>query len=171
MSEAVVSFEPRYLNQVTEIFFESSTKKEFKDEEEKKRFFEKYLGFYLREYPDLAFVFVKEGKVLGYVVGARGSEEKGIDALQPHLQVFKDHFKKYPAHLHINCHFESRGLGVGSQLVKEIERRLKLQNISGLHIMTGIDSPNQNFYKRLGFDFQIALEFHGSPILFMGKSL
>jgi predicted N-acetyltransferase YhbS len=171
MSASVIPFEKKYLNEVTEIFFESSTKKEFKDEEDKKSFFQKYLGFYLDQYPDLALVFLKDEKVMGYVIASPVSSGTELDTLQPHLMSFKEYFKTYPAHLHINCHFESRGMGVGSELIKEIEKRLKGRNISGLHIMTGVDSPNQNFYKRLGFDFTVTLKFHGSPILLMGKSL
>lgn len=171
MSASVVPYEAKYLAELEEIFFEASTKKEFIDEEERKRFFEKYLGLYLKNYPELALVYVKEGKVLGYVVASPISSGPLIDSVQPHMQIFSEYFNDYPAHLHINAHASSRGLGVGTELIKEIEQLLKKQNISGLHIMTGPDSPNQNFYKRLGFNFQITLTFQGSPILFMGKSL
>lgn len=171
MSASVVQFGPKHLAEVTEIFFESSTKKTFKDEDDKKNFFQKYLGFYLKNYPELALVFLKDSRVMGYVVASPVSEGTEIDALQPHLRVFQEHFKTYPSHLHINAHHEARGMGVGSELMREIEKRLKLQNISGLHIMTGVDSANQNFYKRLGFDFSVTLPFQGNPILLMGKKL
>lgn len=171
MSATVVSFEEKYLPEITEIFFESSTKKEFKDEEERKRFFEKYCGFYLKTYPGLALVALKNEKVMGYVVGSPVSSGPEIDSLQPHMPVFKDHFNKYPSHLHINCHFESRGLGVGRMLIHALEEKLKALNIEGLHILTGPDAGNKNFYQRLGFDFTITLPFQGTPILFMGKRL
>lgn len=171
MPAFVVPYRQEHFKEVEAIFFEASTKKEFKDEEDRKNFLEKYLGWYLKAYPDLALVYEKEGKVLGYVVASEVSSRPDLDALQPHMQVFKDYFKEYPAHLHINAHADSRGMGVGKELIKEISHLLKKQNISGLHIMTGSDSPNQNFYKRLGFDFEITLPFHGSSILFMGKSL
>jgi len=154
-----------------DIFFEASTRKEFKDAEDKAKFFHKYLGLYIETYPELALVYEKEDSVLGYVVASPVSDSEAINAAQPHMQIFHDYFKDYPAHLHINAHAESRGLGVGSELIKEIEQLLKNHNIRGLHIMTGPDSPNQNFYKRLGFNFQITLPFQGSSILFMGKSL
>lgn len=171
MSASIVPYREEHFQEVKEIFFEASTKKEFKDEEERTKFLEKYLGWYLETYPELALVYEKDGKVLGYVVASPVSSHPVLDALQPHMQVFKDHFKDYPAHLHINAHADSRGMGVGRELIKEISYLLKKQNISGLHIMTGPDSPNQNFYKRLGFDFETTLPFHGSSILFMGKSL
>lgn len=170
MSATIVQFENKFLSEVKEIFFESSTKKTFKDDAEKGLFFEKYLGHYLRNHPSLCLVAVSD-RVLGYVVAAPDSEGEELNKLQPHLETFKKHFVKYPAHLHINCHFESRGLGVGGQLIKAVEALLRSQGISGLHIMTGPDSPNQSFYKKLGFDFQTELNFQGSSILFMGKSL
>lgn len=171
MSATVVTFEEKYLPEVTEIFFESSTRKTFKDEEEKARFFEKYVGFYLRHFPQLAIVAIDQGRVMGYVVAAPETSGAELDALQPHLRVFKDSFKDYPSHLHINCHFESRGKGIGSLLMGEIERRLKALKVHGLHIMTGPGAANKNFYSRLGFDFETKLDFHGSPILLMGKKL
>ena len=148
MSATIVPFSPEYLDEVKEIFFESSSKKSFKDETEKEAFFEKYLGYYLRHYPELCLVAVGQ-RVLGYVVASPVSEGAELEELQPHLGTFKTHFKKYPAHLHINCHHESRGLGIGSGLINEIEKRLMDLEIRGLHIMTGHDATNQKFYKNL----------------------
>lgn len=171
MSATVVPFEDKFLPEISEIFFESSTKKSFKDEEERNNFFEKYCGFYLKTYPGLALVALVNGKVMGYVVGSPVSDSKEIGALQPHMPVFEKYFHSYPSHLHINCHFESRGLGIGRLLVTALEEKLKALNIRGLHIMTGIDSENKNFYQRLGFDFTVELPFQGVSILFMGKRL
>ncbi len=170
MSAVIVPYEDSMNKEVREIFFESSTKKTFKDESEKDAFYEKYVGFYLRNYPELAWV-AKAGRVLGYVIVAPESHNHELQKLQPHLQVFDSHFPNYPAHLHINCHHESRGMGIGSLLIAEAEKKLRFLNIKGLHIMTGSDAANKNFYKKLGFDFQTELNFHGSTILLMGKSL
>ncbi|WP_408096712.1 GNAT family N-acetyltransferase [Peredibacter sp. HCB2-198] len=176
MSASVVPFlavkdRAEVLLQVREIFFESSTRKEFKDEIERDAFFEKYVGFYLRHYPELAWVGILGDKVLGYIVAAPKSTDTELCKIQPHLKAFEALFNEYPAHLHINCHHESRGMGLGSQLVKALEGELKASKIAGLHIMTGSDSANRNFYKKLGFDFESELPFRGVPILFMGKRL
>lgn len=170
MSALIVSYDDSMNEEVREIFFESSTKKSFKDDAEKNAFYEKYLGFYLRNYPELAWV-AKADRVLGYVIVAPESHNPELQKLQPHLQVFDSHFQNYPAHLHINCHHESRGMGVGSKLIAEAEKKLRALHIKGLHIMTDSDAANKSFYKKLGFDFQTELNFHGSTILFMGKSL
>jgi ribosomal protein S18 acetylase RimI-like enzyme len=170
MSALIMPYDPSMNEELREIFFESSTKKSFKDAADKEAFYEKYLGYYLHHFPELALVAVGD-RVLGYVVVAPESEGEELNAFQPHLKTFAAFLGDYPAHLHINCHFSSRGLGVGSRLLQEVEKKLRAINIKGLHIMTRSDAPNQSFYKKLGFNFQTELNFQGSAILFMGKSL
>lgn len=170
MSENIVSFEKKFLPEIRDIFFESSSKKTFRDEAEKNDFFYKYLGYYLEHYPELCFVAIDE-KVLGYVVTAPDSHSNALYSIQPHLRSFENYFNKFPAHLHINCHRDSRGRGVGSKLIAQTENSLKSLEVSGLHIMTAPDAANQNFYKKLGFNFQVIEDFQGSSILLMGKEL
>ena len=161
---------PEVLAEVREIFFESSTKKDFKDEAEKEAFYQKYVGFYLKHYPEFAWVALGS-KVLGYVVASPVSDSNELQKLQPHLATFSGEYEKFPAHLHINCHLDARGQGVGSELMKVVVKTFKNNNIRGLHIMTGPVSPNRSFYKKLGFSFEVERNFHGSSILLMGKSL
>ncbi len=175
MSALIIPYEqikndPLILEQIRAIFFESSTKKEFKDAADREAFYDKYLGFYLNHYPELAWV-AADDKVLGYVVAASSSEGDDLMSIQPHLKEFQSYFETYPAHLHINCHHDSRGKGIGGLLVKAVEKSLKARNIKGVHIMTGPDALNKKFYLKLGFDFEVLKDFHASPILFMGKSL
>lgn len=158
------------LKELREIYFESSARKEFKDEAEKENFFWKYLGFYLEHYPEHVWI-AKGERILGYVVGSPVSSDPALYKIQPHLEIFKNNFKDYPAHLHINLHNDARGQGLGSKLLLELEKQMQGLDITGIHIMTGVDSRNKNFYTRLGFNFQKTLEFSGHPILLMGKSL
>lgn len=150
--------------EIASIFFETSTKKDFASVDEKNQFFYKYVGYYLEHYPDYVWV-AKSDQILGYLVAATESYNREILEIQPHLEKFKDCFNKYPAHLHINLSSASQGLGLGSKLVSELEKSLQLAKISGLHIMTGPDSPNKYFYQKLGFSF----ELERNSILFMGK--
>lgn len=170
MSAIIRHFEESDIPEIREIFFESSAKKDFKDEFEKEFFFEKYLGFYLRRFPRFAFVAF-EHKVLGYVVGAPYSLDEELLELQPHMNTFQGYFNKFPSHLHINCHFEARGQGIGRNLIATFEQELKNLHIKGLHIMTSPDAVNKKFYSSLGFHDHILEDFNGSSILFMGKVL
>jgi GNAT superfamily N-acetyltransferase len=158
------------LHQLREIFFESSTRKEFKDEEEREAFYWKYMGLYLHHFPQWVFL-AYDKKVLGYVLGAPVSDDPVLKKIQPHLQIFAAQLDSFPAHLHINCHAASRGQGVGARLVQRFEQALQEAGFSGLHIMTSPDALNRSFYQKLGFDYESEGHFHGAAILFMGKTL
>lgn len=169
MSTHIGRFKIEDKSQVDEIFFESSDKKEFKNEEERDLFYQKYLGFYLDRYPELALVAKSEG-VLGYTVGALDSNDSELQRLQPHLNLFQEYFDKFPAHLHINCHAMSRGMGIGSLLIETLEKLLESQGVIGYHIMTSPTAKSRDFYRKLGLNFEVVREFKGSQILFMGKT-
>ncbi len=164
MSATIIPYHPQYKLQVEEIFFESSTKKEFKDQAEKIEFEWKYLGFYLTHFSQYAWLAIYEGKVLGYVIGMPHTNDPELNHIQPHLKAFEEQFKLFPAHLHINCHHETRGKGIGKALILRLIAQLRVEKISGLHIMTDTTSENRFFYQRLGFDF----EFVSGHVLFMG---
>jgi len=153
-----------YQHQLSEIFFEASTKKDFINQKEKDDFHWKYLGFYLSHYAEYAWLAVQAGQVLGYVLGMPFTLDPSLYGIQPHLKAFQEHFKTYPAHLHINCRPNVRGQGVGKVLVKKLLGQLQEQRVSGLHIMTGPASANKIFYQKLGFDFEVEL----NGILLMG---
>ncbi len=153
-----------FFEQVREIFFESSSKKEFKNLQEKNQFEWKYLGFYLGHYPAYAWVAIENDKVLGYVLGMPWTQDPTLYEIQPHLKAFENLYSDFPAHLHINCHSQSRGKGIGKILVKKCLGQMIENNILGLHIMTGPASDNRVFYQKLGFSFVKEL----NSILFMG---
>ncbi len=171
MPAALVNMTLEHLPEVRQIFFETSARKEFKSEDEREQFFGKYVGYYCRHFPEFCLVAVAQSKVLGYLVAAPSTNDQELWGLQPHLAVFQKEFEAYPAHLHINCHHDARGQGVGRLLMDKIEELLRAQSIRGLHIMTSPDSSNKFFYQRLGFDHEVLEAFKGTPILFMGKKL
>ena len=161
---------PKDITELKEIYFESSARKSFKDEADKEAFFQKYLGYYLTHYPEYVWV-AKSDRILGYMVGAPETRNAELYRIQPHLGTFEAHFGEYPSHLHVNFHADARGMGLGSKLFSELQKEFQRMKIRGVHIMTGPDSRNKSFYTRLGFHFEVNLEFQGIPILFMGKSL
>lgn len=171
MSAAIIRFEDFHLKEVRDIFFESSSRKTFTSKEEKERFFHKYLGYYLLHWKSLSWVAVLDGKVLGYIVASPETNILDLMTIQPHLDIFLDEFTGFPAHLHINCHINSRGRGIGEKLVHTLEQELKKMGIRGVHIITSEDSPNRRFYQKLLFSTEIVKEFQGHKLLFMGKNL
>ncbi len=158
------------LQELKEIYYESSSRKDFKDAADKEAFFQKYLGYYLSHFPEYVWV-AKTDRILGYMIGAPETKLPDFYRLQPHLEAFENYFRDYPGHLHVNFHADARGMGLGSKLFSELEKEFQRMKIRGVHIMTGPDSRNKSFYQRLGFNFEVTLDFKGSPILLMGKSL
>lgn len=156
--------------QLSEIFFESSGKKDFKDEKEKEDFYFKYMGYYLAQYPEFLHV-AKDESVIGYCLGAPSTDKSEFFILQPHLKIFKDLFLKYPAHFHINCHARARGQGVGAGLLAEFELQLQNLEIAGVHLITTPAARNRSFYTRLGYTFEVIRPYEGRELLFMGKKL
>ena len=175
MSASIVSYltkaaDPMMQQELRDIFFESSTRKTFSDEVEKELFFQKYLGWYMRRYPEYIWL-AQDKKLLGYLVISPTSQDLELEELQPHLKVFGAQIQEFPAHLHINCHRESRGQGIGRSLMETGLGVMRSLNISGIHILTSPQAKNRAFYSGLGFDYEVLLPFNQVPILFMGKKL
>ena len=120
----------------------------------------------------LFFVASKGGQVLGYICASSStkSDVALLDKLK-HLNLFNDHYKSHPAHLHINCHAKARGLGIGSKLLLRLEKELIAQEIDGLHLITAPEARNVGFYRKNGFTSEEKAQQNGVTFLFMGKIL
>lgn len=170
MSAIIRPFLSEDVKEIREIFFQTSTKKDFPSNEAREAFYYKYVGFYLKTFPEFAFV-AKESRILGYVLGASHSNLPELEIIQPHLNIFQSEIKDYPAHLHINCLSGFQGKGLGSQLVMRMCDLFSSQKIKGIHIITSVDASNQFFYAKLGFCPIGHKIFNGADLLFMGKVL
>ncbi len=153
------------------IFFESSSKKTFSGEEERLRFRERYFGVYAERDPEW-FLLAHDGNgsVLGYLAGAPVTREEHL-ALNPYLEGFRREMTLYPAHLHINFSPEARGLGLGSLLISEFERRLKSHSIPGVHLVTGVTERNVGFYNKNGYLEASRIRVGSTELLLLGKRL
>jgi ribosomal protein S18 acetylase RimI-like enzyme len=171
MPTHLIGFEDRFLGEVEEIFFETSTRKNFNSAGEKRDFFYKYVGYYLSLHPELCFLAWDEKKILGYILGSPISDESELLKIQPHLNCFKDGLLNYPAHLHINLRAMAQGQGLGRSLTMIFEEKLMEMKIKGVHIITGANATNRSFYTRLGFNFELLRQFNRHELLFMGKAL
>ena len=138
------------------IFYSTSSKKDFKTEKEKALFFNRWAGQYLENFSDDALIAEKNGEVVGYLLGCRNTEKFLPQLLKNNksLEVFEDLYLQFPAHLHINSDPKFQGQGIGSQLIKYYMNQLKSALIPGLHIITSPESRNVNFYRKNGFTFE-----------------
>lgn len=156
------------LSSVEEIFFSTASVQTFANETQRERFKYKYFGFYVEKYPELVLVARNQEKVLGYCLGSFETNES-FYLYQPHLEIFSDLFPSFPAHLHINLHTDSQGLGIGQNLFGQWESIVS-ERAKGMHIMTSPAARNVSFYRRLGLETQIVRKFNNHEIMFMGKS-
>jgi ribosomal protein S18 acetylase RimI-like enzyme len=159
------------LEQIKNIFFLSTSIKEFSSPERKEAFFKRWCGDFIEHYPESFYLMIEDSKLLGYLSGCLDSEKARAIVEVPGYAVFQDVFSEYPAHLHINFHPDCRGRGLGSTLVNSFINDLKVLQIRGVHLVTSPDALNISFYKRLGFTHEIAREFNAMSLLFMGKKL
>lgn len=157
---------------IDEIFFASSAVKKFQSIDAKEKFHYKYLGVYQKNYSKLFLCILKDNIPLGYICGVTDSiKATELFELLSHYKMFEDLYAKFPAHLHINLSPESTGLGLGSILISEFEKRLVKLNILGVHLITGPDSRNVNFYRKNGYLYDEKRSFNDSSLLFLGKNL
>lgn len=163
------------LSETIKIFYETSSVKDFKTNDDKELFLYRYFGFYQENYPDLFFVAIhsdSEDVALGYVCGMENSfEDKLLQKLQPQMEFFEEVAKNHKAHLHINVSPLFHRQGVGAKLMDAFEHELSIRAVGGVHIITAPNAENKLFYKRRGFDFELIKKINNVNLLLMGKTV
>lgn len=162
------------INQIKEIFFLTSPRKIFSDLDEKENFYDRWTKYYYENRQ--AFIYVAfeaeetNPSVLGYMM-VEPDSVKAMNSFKDHAHylLFSDLYASYPAHLHINCHPNAQGRGVGSKLILDAENDLKRMLVKGFHLITSPTSKNVNFYLKNGFDYTVERKLGEIPYLFMGK--
>ncbi len=161
----------KYLKEIKEIFYTCSSIKEFKDDNHKETFFNKWCGDYLKFSPDYFYLYLIEKKVAGYLSGHMNSEEALENFIIPGPELFKDCFERFPAHFHINCSPHHQGKGVGRKLVEHYLHELNCSRIDGVHLITSTDADNLGFYRALGFEYEVPRPFKSHELLLMGRAI
>lgn len=158
---------------VKEIFFLSSSIQTFSSSERKEAFFKRWCEDYMTHYHNQFYVMRESDtkKVLGYLSGCDNSLASLEKMAIPGPEHFKDLFERYPAHFHINFHPDSRGRGLGRQLVDYYCQELSKKQIQGVHIITSVEANNVSFYLRLNFTNQKTQVLGKTELLFMGLKL
>ena len=155
------------LKQVEEVFWETSARKEFASDEERRQFQHQYLDAYLSQ---IAFVAIEGDQVLGYIIAQRDTLASE-SSWAAHLALFKDCYQQYPAHLHINCRTAVQGKGLGGQLLAALEQHLAGLGDPGVHLITAASALNVNFYKKYGYLEVACRPWKQAELLLLGKIL
>lgn len=162
---------------IDEIFFRASSVQTFVDEVHRDAFRWFWLGRYLIEEPDEAFVAISSGTggdkvVCGYIVGslADPATRTEFDDLG-YFRTFASATAKYPAHLHVNVASGMRSHGVGARLVQTFAGHAATCGVSGVHIVTGAGMRNVRFYERLGFTKVGVAPHKGGEVVMLGRML
>jgi len=154
----------RLTPEIDTIFFEASATKDFAGEAERAAFRERWLGKYLTNEPQLAYVaLARDGTLAGYLVGSL-SEPVGFEA-------FANAAWEYPAHLHVNLAPQFRNRGIGGMLISAFATDALLAGATGMHVVTSADSRNVAFYTRNGFAEIVRTSIAGRELLFLGRKL
>ncbi|MGI9412001.1 MAG: GNAT family N-acetyltransferase [Hyphomicrobiaceae bacterium] len=158
---------------IDEIFFEASSVQEFANEDERSTFHWRWLGRYLTDEPQHAFVALRsDGGACGYVVGSLADPAPRAEF--SHLGYFVDfaHLTAtYPAHLHINVARDYRNRRIGEMLVEAFVRHAADSGCAGLHVVTGEGLRNVGFYERLWFSCQGTAPWRSGRVVLLGRKI
>lgn len=161
-----------FLPQLKEIFFHSSSVKQFRDDTHRREFFQKWCGDYLDFYPEFFYLMVDDKSNLLAYLCVCPDTLKGMERLQlKSLVTFTSEYTLYPAHLHMNTHQDYRGLGLGAMILAGVEADLRMKGIKGLHLITEKSSRNYQFYFKQGFQHVVEKDYQNTLLCFMGKDL
>lgn len=163
----------RSLDALDVIFFEASGTKTFATAEVRAAFRERWLGRYLRQYPDWVYLALRDnGSVAGYLLGCL--DDPATTALFSDIAYFQDfaHLTaRFPAQLHVNLAPQARGQGTGGQLVSAFIDDARRQGCPGVHVVTARGLRNTEFYALNGFSEAGHVTLQGRDLLFMARDL
>lgn len=149
-----VDLSPEIERGIDAIFFESSNTKSFETERSRLAFRDRWLGRYLRNDPQFAYLaMTPEGEVVGYLVGA--VDDPAVHSRFADIGFYADfslRTKQFPAHLHVNVAADCRNHGIGRRLVERFATDAQAHGAMGVHVVTSAGAQNVRFYNQNGFE-------------------
>lgn len=169
---AAVAGRPELDAEFDAIFFEASSTRSFSSEKARTEFRWRWLGRYLEQGPEHAFVALDPTRRLaGYLIGSLSDPARPLDPELPFYAHFADQTRAYPAHLHINLAPGFRSRGTGGRLIEAFAAHAGLNGAPGMHIVTSRGQRNIGFYQRCGFTELAALDWNDRALLMLGRRL
>jgi GNAT superfamily N-acetyltransferase len=168
-----ISDKDRLMPALDAIFFEASVTKSFAGEKERAAFRERWLGRYLSDEPQWAYVARDaSGALVGYLVGSiEDPRRSGRYGDVGYFLDFACLTESYPAHVHVNLAPGHRNRGIGAALIGAFAADAARTGAAGMHVVTGADSRNVRFYERNGFRELGRATFNAHEVVFLGREL
>ena len=155
------------------IFFEACGTKSFVSKEARVAFRERWLGRYLRTYPEWVYLAIGNHEVVeGYLLGCL--DDPAQTPMFSDIGYFQDLAAltaRFPAQLHVNLAPSARGQGVGSQLVSSFVSDAQKAFCPGVHVVSGRGLRNVGFYERNGFREEGQVTWNGRELVFLAQAL
>ncbi len=157
---------------IDRIFFAASSVRSFTDARQRAAFRWLWLGRYLVQEPEHAFVAFSGAALCGYLVGSLADPAPRREFRElGYFADFAAETARFPAHLHINVDDGARGHGVGARLVDRFATHAAARGSPGLHIVTGAGMRNVGFYTRLGFREVARAPRNGGMVVMLARAL
>jgi GNAT superfamily N-acetyltransferase len=155
------------------VFFVSSGTQAFASEEARAAFRDRWLGRYLRRYPEWAYVaMAPDVGLVGYLVGSL--DDPAATPLFEDLAYFRDfavQTRDYPAQLHVNLLPEWRSLGIGARMIRTFCTDAAMAGAPGVHVVTGRGLRNVRYYAANGFDEVASTLYNGKELVMLARRL
>jgi GNAT superfamily N-acetyltransferase len=168
-----VADQRRLIPEIDKVFFEASGTKIFAGAADRAAFRERWLGRYLSQDPDWAYVALDgDATVAGYLVGSiedPAASDRFADI--GYVKYFRGLSARYPAHLHVNLAPRYRNHGIGGELVAVFAADAARAGVPGMHVVTGMASRNVRFYIRIGFHELARSRLNGHDVVMLGRRL
>lgn len=172
--DALAEGERRHLIvDVDHVFFSSSNTQSFESDAARAAFRERWLGRYLRHFPQYAWIARSaERRAVGYVVGSMNDPARDpLFSDLPFLTPFAEACARFPAHLHVNLAEDWRGQGIGARLIDAFSDQARTAGAPGVHVVTQRGLRNVGFYLTNGFLERAALTMGDSELVLLGRDL
>ena len=139
------------LEEADAIFWESAYTKTFADETSRAAYHELWFGRYLAHAPsEFLFALGPQGDVTGYLAGSLASDTPPLPGPDYYALFGPELIARYPAHMHVNVHTDSRNNGIGAALVRTFADHCLANGVPGLHAVTAHGSRSSRFFQKCG---------------------
>jgi GNAT superfamily N-acetyltransferase len=164
-----------FLAGIERVFWATAGTRVFSNEAERTAYRDRWLGRYIRHFPESVLVAERGGEVAGYLVGCPDSFAEAAAPVLSDLGYYTPEVLAaacaFPAHFHVNVGPGWQGQGVGRQLVAGFAMMCLEAGSPGLHVVTGNASRAAAFYLSCGFRPRLDFASGGRRLTLYAMSL